>query len=347
VQPLALSLLPVEAGEEAIAGAFSVGRGAIARATLTGIDLIELEPGRSRATVRERIATPFAAQPWGVQLTPGGVVALGGEVSQARVEPRDWRMRLVWWSRAERAWRGEARLPPGNWRLVRGTADDERAVVYDVSEEQGVVGYDVDTRTALWHAPLPSLWRLGRDGDGALIALTRDRRLFALDERSGVIFRQATLPLAATHAWTAAAPLDDDWLLLGGAHRERRAWVLARFRLSDEAVEPVAELSWSAVADEELVARCESDAEHCGFDLGDVANLVVEGPRALVALGGDGEQLGACQSACALALVSLSDGVLRVALVDRDNGSSGLAPLGDGCYLSDCGGTLCVVRVSA
>ena len=96
---------------------------------------------------------------------------------------------------------------------------------------------------------------------------------------------------------------------------------------------------------EARIDRAREDGETCGYDLASVADMVVlDDDTVAVALGGDGDDLGACYSACVVGVLSLASGRLVTQQVDDESGCAGLIKAPDGALLLDCGGALRVLR---
>jgi hypothetical protein len=99
-------------------------------------------------------------------------------------------------------------------------------------------------------------------------------------------------------------------------------------------------ISLTEVFTTEQIEAAICNEETCGADLFHVASISADQHgRLVLALGGDGERLGACQGACAIAVLdATSFDRLNVWVVDASDGASGmLIAEDDGIVVSCCG----------
>jgi hypothetical protein len=141
--------------------------------------------------------------------------------------------------------------------------------------------------------------------------------------------------------WTSVIALDASRWLLGGTRLTNESFAIAVFDRHG-----AFEIVWRSALEDHFTAqrieRAREDGETCGFDLASVADLIPleRSDEIVVALGGDGECLDACYSACTVGTLSLSSGRLVTQLIDDESGCSGMVQASDRAIVIDCGGML-------
>ena len=315
------------------AGAIAISADELAVGTLTGVARYSY-PSLSPLGTREGL---FAEGCSGLQFAGKGLILLGSDVGQSFGKPADWKHSLVHFDRGEP--RQRLGLGPGNWRLVTGLRGTG-TVLYDVSEDQGIFGADI-ANGIQWSFPR-TVHRVVSHGANELLALDQFS-LCILSAETGRPLAEYTLPNAEEAAWTAVAALRGE-LILGGHTRDRSEYLLARW--SPGAPPLVERISLNEVFTAEQIEAATCDEETCGADLFHVASIRVgRQGRLVVALGGDGESLGACQGACAIAVFDGASLARRsVQVVDSTDGASGMLLAADDGVLVDCCGSIHVLR---
>ncbi|MDB4928295.1 MAG: hypothetical protein JWM10_779 [Myxococcaceae bacterium] len=325
------------------AGAFAWNGRLIARGLFDGRCVVYRDGERAVAWRTE----PLGRQSCGVAFAGDDLLCLtlDGGVGVDIDGVNDWGHRLVRVAAGAAVADRELRLPPGNWQLVRGPVRG-LLVLYDTSQDQGLVGVDAASLTIAWRLPIETLHHLRWTPSGTLTALTRHepRRCVELDARRGTVVRSVALP--AGFRCTAAAALPDGRMVLGGRRLDEAGYVVATWAWRGEA-----DPRWSAALNDcfsaDRLALAEEDGQCCGYDLDEVADLVSsdDGATVLVALGGDGDTMTACHGACIAGVLALDDGSFRGRLIDDEDGCTGALSMSPGSWLVDCGGKLRVLRV--
>ena len=134
---------------------------------------------------------------------------------------------------------------------------------------------------------------------------------------------------------TAVAVIGTDYLL-GGYSKGGEQYVFARWQPGSPP--NVHRIPLTDIFEQAEIERAFADEEHCGADVFRVASIRVslEG-RVVLALGGDGERLGACQGTCAIAeLDPTTLGIVQSQVVDEFDGACGLLLGDDGFAVASC-----------
>ncbi|HEV7507635.1 MAG TPA: hypothetical protein VGS07_22315 [Thermoanaerobaculia bacterium] len=320
---------------ESTAGAIAVSARALAIGTQDGYELFEY-PSLERS---DRVGGLWSEGCSGIQFCEDGLVMLGHDVSQSFSHPADWDHSLLHLQTDGRVRR--SLVGPGNWNLVKGL-QGSTAVIYDSTEGQGVKAVRVDDNIVQWTLPgefnrvvRGSLDRLLALGDSALAVLAAE----------GAVVQECDLPLSTEVRWTALAEHAGAFVL-GGYGCESRDYVMARWTPGGRPTQRV--LPMSDVFSRSTIERVLADEDCCGADLFHVAAIDLQtGGKVVVALGGDGERLGACQGACAVALFDPSTlELLQSEVINETDGANGMLLAPDGGIIVNCCGSLHVVHLS-
>jgi len=160
-------------------------------------------------------------------------------------------------------------------------------------------------------------------------------------EWDGSIVARQQLPHLERFDWTSATLSLSGSLVLGGYNRDSKdyAVALANAGTATPSVvqHPLGEVFATEVIENALADEC------CGIDICHIARIqALDRNHLLLALGGGGEELGACQGASAVAVLRADrfHDPWRAALVDTLEGISGMAVLSDGRLLLDLCGEL-------
>lgn len=327
---------------DASAGAFACDGARIAQGFFGGRLLVRDAVDDDRGRVSEAL---FAYSCNGVVWSDGALVCLGQdrEIFHDMDGVPGWDSRLVRVDPDGLAVTGALRLPGGNWSLVRGSPRG-LVVLHDTSFDQGVIAVDAARMAVVWRMAAEAVHHPRWTPTGTMTALTRGapHRCIEIDVAGGNVLREVALPGAAT--WTAAVAQRDGTVLLGSHIDARGHYLVAAWAWGGDPAVLWGSTPEACFTEQQLfVSR---DDECCGNDVDQIADLAVnrDGSTALVAIGGDGDRLGACQGACRVGLLSLGTGAFRSRLVDDSDGCSGVLPMDDGAWLVDCGGTLRALR---
>lgn len=255
----------------------------------------------------------------GVQLDQDDVILLGHMRSRSFAVPGDWGACLLA-GRIGSDVHLLRSLPPGSWCMVRRVVG-KRVFLYDVSGSQGISAYEEGR--LVWSASVPDARKIFPFGEH-LLALGTERAW--LLSRDGEVLRERALPALPRYSWTTAVEHRPGGLCLGGYDRRTKAFAVGYF---DELGDPEPHITEHALDRVFSAARIERamDDEGCGMDIHHIARMeMLSSSTMLVALGGEGEGLGACHSASALGLIRVdAPGVPWVTrLVDEHDGTSGL-----------------------
>jgi hypothetical protein len=270
----------------------------------------------------------------GVQLDGDDVIMLGYRRAQSFSSPADWKAQLLAGSIGGTT-QPRCELPPGNWRMVRNI-QGERVYLYDVSEGQGLRCYD---RNGLsWSKASPHVRKL--IAVGTRLLCIESEQLIVL-ESDGSFVNRESLPHLDRYEWTSATLTPVGSLVLGGYNRDSKDYAVALANAGTERVSIVQQPLEDVFATD-VIENAAAD-ECCGVDIFHVARIQpLEQNHLLLALGGGGEELGACQGASAVALLRADrlHEAWQTALVDTRDGISGMAVLSDGRLLLDLCGEL-------
>jgi len=318
---------------EISAGSWAYDRGRLYVGTFCGwaaFDLATLD-----CIWSERDLLPTGCDVKGLQPFEEQVTLLGYTRPQSFDSPRDWGAALYTGRVGFETTGAALPLPPGNWRMVRRMVG-EHVYLYDVTEGFGVASYNRSGQ--VWAVPASKTRKVVPVSDG-LACLGEDRLLvLTLDGR---VLCDRVLPLSDTHEWTTISAGMQSGLVLGGFQRETRAFALAWMQEFSDTHPHISECPLGRVFAGEVICRYEDDEGGCGNDIHHVARIEpLTETTALVALGGDGEELGACEGAAALGVVHSDrpDNSWTTQIIDELDGVSGLLRLPDGRILVDlCG----------
>jgi hypothetical protein len=303
---------------EISAGSFAIGHSQLVVGTFSGWAAFDIVT--STCIWSEPHVLPPGCDVKGIQFVGEDVLMLGYTRQQSFEKPANWDARLLL-GRAGAAVRLVHDLPAGNWRMVR-RVDGDRVYVYDVTEGQGLRSYD--QRGLVWSVMMPDV-RVVAPSTGGLVCLRAERlSILARDDGASVV--ELRLPDLERFCWTTASFDQFGTLIVGGYSRESKGFVIASVQAGRLETVQISEHPLQGVFSAQTVARAFED-ECCGIDIFHVARIErLTRSSLLVALGGGGEELGACQSAAALGFVNLErpDEPWRTQVVDEHDGISGL-----------------------
>jgi len=140
---------------------------------------------------------------------------------------------------------------------------------------------------------------------------------------------------------------DHNELLLAGYKPSRSDYVVARWSPVDNQFRKTVTYALEDFFSSELIKRHLDYEDDCGADIFEVASirLVDDQSMAVLALGGDGERIGAHQSASAVAMLDTKTlSVNHFCVVDEHDGASGLLLAPDGAIILNCCSSVHVVR---
>lgn len=315
------------------AGAIAVSRNELAVGTSSGFARFTY-PGLEGTASMEDVWKEGCS---GIQFTGAGILMLGQDIGQSFTEPADWGHALLHVD--EYGHQCRVTLGPGNWTMVKGLRGT-KAIVYDVSEGQGVRGVDMDRTGKDW-AIAREFRRIVSAGTESLLAMT-DSTVVHIAASDGRVIGEHDLPLLDEFMWTAV-DAHAGGFVLGGHDLKRREYALARWRPGGAPAlncVPLSDVFQSSQIDAAL-----ADEDTCGADIFDVAALrFAPAGHLVIALGGDGERLGACQGACAIAHADAASlQFLRVQVVDECDGATGMLVTEDGGVVVNCCSSLYVL----
>jgi hypothetical protein len=312
----------------AIAGAIAVSHNELAVGMRGGFARFTY-PGLERTASVEGL---WKEECGGVQFARAGIVMLGYDVSQSFAKPADWGHALLHVD--EHGHHRRVALGPGNWTMVKGL-HGTKAFVYDTSEGQGAKGVELDSSSAGrdW-AIAREFRRIVSAGAERLLAMT-DSMLVEIAVGDGRVIGEHDLPLLDKVRWTAV-DAHAEGFVLGGQSLEQREYTLAKWQphgaLALQNV-PVGDVFQASQIEAVL-----AEEDTCGADIFDVATVrIAPDGHLVVALGGDGETLGACRGACAIAHVDIASlRLLHVQVVDEWDGATGMLVAADGGVIVNC-----------
>ncbi len=268
----------------------------------------------------------------GIQFCGRTVLLLGNHKSQSLAKPCDWAFR-IYVAGLERSPETICELPAGNWRMVRNVSGP-CVYLYDVSEGAGVIGWNLHGKQ--WHVKGLDVTKAFFANEQLACLCKNKFVVFSLD---GEVEHENCLPLLDEYCWTTMGADICDRLMLGGYRKESHAYVLTRISVSTgEIIGNMLEIPLDSVFTPDKIEDVALD-ECCGNDLFEVAKILpFKGDQFFLGLGGNGEGLGACQGASALAVADMADSSWHTQVVDLEDGISGLMMLGAEKLLADfCG----------
>lgn len=267
---------------------------------------------------------------YGIQFAGAGIMMLGHDVGQSFTKPADWDHALLHVD--EHGHQRRLALGPGNWTMVKGLYGT-KAVVYDVSEGQGARGVGMGRAGRDW-AIAREFRRIVSAGTESLLAMT-DSTLVHIAVGDGRVIGEHDLPLLDRIKWTSV-DAHAEGFVLGGRDLERREYALAKWQPGGALT--LKSVPLSHVFRSSQIEAALADEDTCGADIFDVAALrVAPDGHLVVALGGDGERLGACQGACAIAHADAASlELLQVQVVDECDGATGVLVAADGGVVVNC-----------
>lgn len=228
-------------------------------------------------------------------------------------------------------------LPAGNWRMTRHL-EGEQLFLYDVTEGLGVACFDRGGQR--WRVPMPDVWRVVAAAQ-RLLCLGRERLMVV--DLSGQVLMTAALP--KNFGWTSVVMMPDRTLVLGGYDKVSHDFVLAPLDRGGAMTGELSRHPLASVFSAKTIRAAFADQD-CGIDLFHIGRMYSSAPGTLtMALGGGGDDLGACQGAAALAVVELGEHASwKARVVDTEDGISGFTPLPEGRWLADFCGELRVYK---
>ena len=296
------------AAAEVVAGAFALADGRLAVGTYGGWALFDA--ATLSCLHSDTSLVPKGCSVTGIHFDGDDVIMLGYRRAQTFETPANWYGALM---RARAGSNGDVihELPAGNWRMV-GRRSGDQVILYDVSEGQGV--YSFRSRGDSWSLPIAA--NRAVPAPGCVLCLGDER--YIVVSLDGVVVTERALPDLHRYCWTTLAAEPTGRVVLGGFHRSSRAYALA-------------------VVDDQRSDPCMVESDLI-FHVGRIEPIGAD--RYLLALGGGGEQLGACDGAGAVALVSTAaeTATWQSQVLDRHDGISGMQVLPDNRVVCDfCG----------
>lgn len=276
----------------------------------------------------------------GVQISDDKIICLGTEVSQSLSKPSDWKATLKILNQ-ECKLEKTIDLRAGNWNMVKNNFQNS-VILYDSSEDQGAVCFDVNSGEKIWELHSGSFIRANLY-DEELFLMSHGQELFILNKNNGQLKFNKKLPDIDGIEWNSAIPFQGH-ILLGGNKKTKV------FLVDWDPVNDSAERLWkskiSDIFSEEIIMNSEDD-EDCGYDLSNVSNLIwLSNKKLALIIGGDGERLGVCTSASAIGITEMSKNIhFKFKLINPLEGNSGVGLVTNNKLLVDCGGTLKLLEV--
>lgn len=295
-------------------------------------ELLQIDLGRREVTQRAQVA-PKACL--GTSVFSGSTTYL--TQGKPICEDGNWDIQLVTLD-AENERISRISLGVGRWRMAPVGRPIPFVLVCDSELEGGIQCFRADSLKRVWHWTGHSVKRVHLGADGFVHVLTDRNEIFQLGLENGTIQQRFSIPPPAD----AAEPrclvwMEEGFYLLGGRLAEDPK-VSAVFRVRPDGAEVVARTSFEDCFSSEVIENAVEDAEHCGFDLNSIVNLVnLGGGMVAFALGGD----LACQSGTAIGVLNWNTKTVdSLQTVDEACGNSALTLLPGGHLLADCGGNL-------
>lgn len=324
----------------AYAGSFSYLRDLIGYGSCEGkLVLISYPELREVAHVKL-----FKSSLLGIQIGDEYVACLGNDLESCNNFPVNFETRLKVLSKEKLTSLQEVNISPGNWNMVKGLSSGF-CILYDSSEEQGVVIYDIFTGNKIWEVEGFSLKIAYVDG-AFLIGIIYNDKLLVVKLFDDYEVSYLTLPEPEKYCWTYAIRNGDDCFTLGGYQKVSGQIFISNWYYKTGEIVTIYSGNLENFYEKDFL---DSFCEEEWLDLNHVSFMTIfkDKKTLIFTLGGDGvgNVLADTSSSMVIKYDLLDKKILDLKQIDESEGCSGVVGGDKGIFLFDCYSSLKLLTI--
>lgn len=279
-----------------------------------------------------------------IQISKEYVACLGDELEKSEHSPANFDTRLKVLAKDGLNLLREVRVKAGIWRMVKG-GNSNLCILYDGTEEQGVVIYNASTGDKIWEIEGFSLRIAYIDGP-LLIGHTYNDKLLVVELFKDYQERYIKLPETGKYCWTYAITYESDSFILGGYEKKSGQISIDVWNYKTGCLETVYSSGLESFYEKKFL-DCFVDEEWT--DLNHLSFMTIRSDRRTLffTLGGEGvgNVLADTSSSVAVKYDIIEKKVLEWTLLDESEGCNGVVMVDENRLLCDCCSSLKLLTI--